>query len=189
MPNVWTRAFATESPVILGYRLRPLAAHHVLALAHLGNGYFSGGDIDIDGLISVPLVCADDFQHRMRTYRHFAFSRTAKAAMMLRLRGRRGQVAHEQISAYMTAGVEEPELWQESNEDGSPAAAVHDPIPWALRLAATLMRYYHMPLADAMNLPITQASALTAILARDHGSKLVDEDQIAEMEAAALCQN
>jgi hypothetical protein len=186
MPNVWTRAFAIEPPVILGYRLRPLAAHHVLALSHLDNHYLTGAVCGIDDLVSVPLICADDYRHRFSAYRRFSFSRRAKTMMMFRLRGVRGQLAHEQITDYLAKGVEEPELWQgDAPADGS--LPERDPVPWALRLAATVMEHYHLSLEDAMNLPIAQAAALTAVLANSRGVKLVNEDQIAEMEAA-LCQ-
>jgi hypothetical protein len=185
MSNVWTRSIVNESPVILGYRLRPLAAHHVLALSHLGSKYLLGGNVEIDDIIAVPIVCSDSFDNRLSTYRRFAFSRWHKAGMMVRLRGAHGQIAHEQITNYLSKGTEEPELFSEARADGT--LPKHDPVPWAMRIVATMMEHYHTPMREAMDMPLTQAMALCAILAANNGANLVDEDQIAEMEAA-LCQ-
>jgi hypothetical protein len=60
---------AVPDPVdLLGFRLRPLSAGHIILLTRIESGFITGGDITWDDLAASVFICTQTFENATRAF-------------------------------------------------------------------------------------------------------------------------
>lgn len=71
---------AVPDPVdLLGFRLRPLSAGHIILLTRIESGFVTGGDITWDDLAASVFICTQTFEDAVRAFYDPRIDRLMKA--------------------------------------------------------------------------------------------------------------
>ena len=169
MDLVFFQSVLVQPPVILGQRLRPLSAWHILALSAFQNPFIVGGEYGASHVAQAIWICKTEFgtgarrlmDSRELYHECFVF---AQSLGDFDVAG-----AAESLQQYIEDYTTSPKIWQKANAGTSA-------ILMPLRVVATVMQHFQqITEADAWNMPFCRLMAYRACWAEDVGSDLVDE--------------
>ena len=185
MPSVFGQSLYGTGGRIAGFRVRPLSAHHMMALLEIGSPYVTDGEHDVsmgdttaalailggvrrDGL--APAMCWHGSAVRRALWRLWWLTHD------------HARIAGE-VSAYIAASVRSPVVWRESTE----GAGARTGAPWPYYLVSMVAQEMpSIPYADLWDMPLIELACHKAIIGERMGDGHIaerDMQRLAELRA------
>ena len=170
MDLVFFQSILVQPPVILGQRLRPLSAWHILALTAFKNPFIVGGEYGTSAVTQAVWICQTEFEtgpSRLMDSRQLYHDCYAWASSLGDF-----DIVHaaEELQQYIDDYTNIPKIWKKQKSGGNSAIVL------PLRVVATvLQKFPQISEADAWNMPFCRLMAYRACYAEDVGNDLIDD--------------
>ncbi len=167
MISTFARALHVEAPRVLGRRLRPFCAYHALTLEAFGSPFHAWDRLPTCAdTVEAWLICLDGYGDDMQTFRRFERSRWFRWCVRNRLLVSPWHEAADALRDYIRSYSIAPAVACSAD-----AKRTQAPVAW--HMVASVVRQ-GVRMADAMNMPLCELTALKVGMGEMDGLKIVE---------------
>jgi hypothetical protein len=168
----WVASLMPDRWSVCGVSVHALSVWHLHALEENGNAFLCGGDITIDDVASLLMICRHDHQTGRALMMDESGVLRESKKITASLFGMDERDAIHQASDYVLQCLTAPDRWYDDKKSKGLSA------PLSYHIVLCLCGEYRMSIDDAWNAPYVRARAMYEVWREKEGDdKLVSRDQ------------